>query len=319
MKQVSEIIFRRCGCRDSASSKQWGRSCPLLVDPSHGRWYYSVQAAAGTGRRARIRRGGYASFDEAARARDAFLDLADAAAVGRSWTVKRWLEHWLDAARLHLRPSTLRSYREHIRNHLVPNLGHLRLAELRTSHLQAAFRVIAEYRTRSGRPLATSTIARIRATLRSALSEAVRQGLISKSPISRLRLPKPYRVRPVVWTPTRELAWQETGQRPSVAVWSRRHLAEFLAFVKNDPLFELWWLVSLSGLRRGEVAALRWTDIDLDDATLTVREQIVVVDGRDIVGPPKSASSCRTIALDASTVRLPRRARPFFSTRRATG
>lgn len=93
-------------------------------------------------------------------------------------------------------------------------------------------------------------------------------------------------------------------QRPSVAVWSRRHLAEFLAFVRNDPLFELWWMVSLSGLRRGEVAALRWTDVDLDDATLTVREQIVVVDGRDIVGPPKSASSCRTIALDASTVRL---------------
>ena len=62
--------------------------------------------------------------------------------------------------------------------------------------------------------------------------------------------------------------------------------------------------MSLTGLHRGEVAALRWTDIDLDDATLTVREQIVVVDGRDIVGPPKSASSCRTIALDATTVEL---------------
>jgi integrase len=87
-------------------------------------------------------------------------------------------------------------------------------------------------------------------------------------------------------------------------VWARQHLAGFLAFAKNDPLFELWWLVSLTGLRRGETAALRWTDIDLDDATLTVREQIVVVDGRDIVGPPKSPSSCRTIALDPTTIGL---------------
>jgi integrase len=66
----------------------------------------------------------------------------------------------------------------------------------------------------------------------------------------------------------------------------------------------LWWLVALTGLRRGEVAALRWLDIDLDAGTLTVHEQIVVVDGRDVVGFPKSASSRRTIALDTVTVGL---------------
>ena len=48
----------------------------------------------------------------------------------------------------------------------------------------------------------------------------------------------------------------------------------------------------------------RWTDIDLDAATLTVHEQIVVVDGQDLLGPPKSASSRRTIALDQVTVGL---------------
>jgi integrase len=41
-------------------------------------------------------------------------------------------------------------------------------------------------------------------------------------------------------------------------------LAEFLRFVADDPLFALWWLVALRGLRRGEVAGLRWQDIDLD-------------------------------------------------------
>jgi integrase len=89
-----------------------------------------------------------------------------------------------------------------------------------------------------------------------------------------------------------------------VAVWTRQHLATFLDSVKHDRLFVLWWLVALTGLRRGELAALRWTDIDLDAATLTVHEQIVVVDGQDLLGPPKSASSRRTIALDTVTVGL---------------
>jgi integrase len=152
--------------------------------------------------------------------------------------------------------------------------------------------------------VASSTLERIRATLRSALSEAVRQGLIDSNPATRVRLPKPARVRPVVWTTTRETAWRETGIRPAVAVWTRQHLATFLAFVKDDPLFTLWWLVALTGLRRGEVAALRWSDIDLDAATLTVHEQIVVVDGQDLLGPPKSARSRRTIALDKITIGL---------------
>jgi integrase len=87
-------------------------------------------------------------------------------------------------------------------------------------------------------------------------------------------------------------------------VWSRQHLATFLGHVRNDAHFVLWWLVSPTGLRRGELAALRWRDIDLDAATLTVHEQIVVVDGRDVVGFPKSASSRRTIALDTITSEL---------------
>jgi integrase len=132
----------------------------------------------------------------------------------------------------------------------------------------------------------------------------MRQGLIEFNPAAGVRLPKPHQTRPVVWIPTREQAWRTTGERPAVAVWSRQHLAAFLGYVRNDAHFVLWWLVSLTGLRRGELAALRWRDIDLDAGTLTVHEQIVVVDGVDVVGFPKSASSRRTIALDKITVEL---------------
>ena len=172
------------------------------------------------------------------------------------------------------------------------------------AQVQAAFRIIASGRTRSGRLVASSTLERIRATLRSALSEAVRQGLIEGNPATNVRLPKPSRVRPVVWTATREIAWRETGAGPRWRCGPASTWPPSSASVKNDPLFTLWWLVALTGLRRGEVAALRWTDIDLDAATLTVHEQLVVVDGQDLLGPPKSASSRRTIALDKVTVGL---------------
>ena len=297
-------VYRRCGCRDRATGRQLAGTCPRLADAAHGQWYFAVQMPTTTGRRARVRRGGYASLAEAERARQALLALPDAAAAGRAWTMRRFLEHWLSAVQHQVRPTTLRGYRDHVHNYLIPLLGRIRLASLRTAQVQAAFRIIGSGRTRSGRLVAPSTLDRIRATLRSALSEAVRQGLIDINPATRVRLPKPSRVRPVVWTATRETAWRETGVRPAVAVWTRQHLATFLAFVKDDPLFTLWWLVALTGLRRGEVAALRWGDIDLDEATLTVHEQIVVVDGQDLLGPPKSASSRRTIALDKITIGL---------------
>ncbi len=303
---LSEVgaVFRRCGCRDRETGRQLNGRCPRLADPAHGCWYFAVQVCTPAGRRARVRRGGYSSLGQAEQARQAFLALPDPVAAGRAWTVQRWLEHWLTRVSEHIRPSTLRSYREHVRHYLIPHLGHIRLASLRTTHVQATFRIISSGRTRSGRLIAPSTLQRIRATLRSAMSDAIRQGLISVNPATGVRLPRPYRVRPVVWSPTREAAWRHTGTRPAVAVWTRQHLATFLAFVKDDPLFPLWWLVALTGLRRGELAALRWSDLDLDTGTLTVREQVVVVDGQDLVGPPKSASSQRTIALDKVTVRL---------------
>jgi integrase len=66
----------------------------------------------------------------------------------------------------------------------------------------------------------------------------------------------------------------------------------------------MWWLIALRGLRRGEAAGLRWCDIDLDAGTLTIAQQRIAY-GRTVhVGPPKTAASSRTVALDRATVRL---------------
>ena len=254
---------KRTGSNPDTAPQADSTRCPRLADTGHGRWYFAVQVTAANGRRARVRRGGYPSLVEAEQARQELLGLPDATASGRAWTMQRWLEQWLASVRDQVRPSTARGYRDHMRHYLIPHLGKIRLASLRTAQVQATFRIIASGKTQSGRLLASSTLEPIRATLRSALSEAIRQGLINANPAVGVRLPKPRRVRPVVWTATREAAWRDGGSRPLVSVWTRQHLATFLGFVKDDPLFPLWWLVSLTGLRRGEVTALRWSDIGI--------------------------------------------------------
>lgn len=76
----------------------------------------------------------------------------------------------------------------------------------------------------------------------------------------------------MLWTPEREELWRKTGLRPPVAVWGVQHVARFLEGVQDDPLFALWWLIALRGLRRGEAAALRGADIDTAEQHLHVRE-----------------------------------------------
>jgi hypothetical protein len=67
-------------------------------------------------------------------------------------------------------------------------------------------------------------------------------------------------------------------------------------------LYALFHLVALRGLRRGEAAGLRWSDLDLDAATLTVTGQLQQFGGRMVAGPPKSDAGRRVIALDKTTI-----------------
>jgi integrase len=105
-----------------------------------------------------------------------------------------------------------------------------------------------------------------------------------------------------VWTPALTERWQREGWRPVVGVWTAAQTAEFLRQVRGHRLYALFHLVALRGLRRGEAAGLRWSDLDLDAGKLTVSGQLQQVGGRLATAPPKSDAGWRVIALDKTTI-----------------
>jgi integrase len=116
--------------------------------------------------------------------------------------------------------------------------------------------------TKWGRLPSPSTLHRIRATLRSALNAAIREGLIRDNPARFVELPTPRRPQAQVWTEHRVRRLHKTGERFPVAVWTVELLAGFLRFVADDRLYAMWWLIALPGLRRGEAGGLRWVDVE---------------------------------------------------------
>ena len=111
----------------------------------------------------------------------------------------------------------LHGYCDHIDRYLIPSLGRITLADLTGRRLQACFNLLSRQRTRKGTPIAASTVDRVRATLRAALNAAVREGLIPGNPLEQVRLDKPVRPHPVIWTDERVEAWRRNGIRPLVA------------------------------------------------------------------------------------------------------
>jgi integrase len=296
-------VFKRCGCRDPRSGRLLGTCCPALPERGHGSWYFDCAVAGLQGRRERVRRGGYPTCREALAARDAMIGPGLDGRTTQAWTVARWLRYWL-TSRTSIRPSTQRSYHHHVDAHLIPYLGRLQLGELSGGQVAAMFRALATADTGRGRPPTPGTLHRIRATLRAALNAAIREGLRPDNPARHVELPGPRRPHAEVWTTQQITAWREQGQRPIVAVWTVQQLSTFLNHVAGDRLSAMWWLIALRGLRRGEAAGLRWCDLDLNAGTLTIAQQRIAYGATVHVGPPKTAASRRTIALDRTTVRL---------------
>jgi integrase len=232
---------------------------------------------------------------------DAFRSARTSATLG--YLLDRWLpQHDVDE-------QTIACYDSLIRNHIRPALGDVRLTTLvrkATEVVEMFFADLRRCRARCDRrwlidhqvvglhdcvqagcqphvcrPLSAATVCRIHAVLSGACTAAVRWGWIPFNPMEAVRKPRQPRPNPQPPTPAEAARFVEEATR-------------------QDPEWGLYlWLALITGARRGELCALRWTHIDLDTGVVTIRRNYVAGREKD----PKT-HQIRRLSIDAATVEL---------------
>lgn len=198
----------------------------------------------------------------------------DAPDTVASW-LKRWRESSLSASD---RKATTKSlYGSLSRKHLEgADIGGKRLDRLKPSDVEA---LIVELR---GNKLADSTVRQVYTVLRQALDVAVRDGLLASNPAAKVKRPG--------------VARQEARYLPAADV------ARLLDAARGLRYYVAVVVMAATGLRRGEVAGLLWSDVDLDKGELTVRHTLSRVDGALVLTEPKTDRSRRRVPLHAGVV-----------------
>jgi len=245
----------------------------IIYKLPNGRWQGSVELAWVNGKRVRkritrqTRREVVHDLRELTRRAE-----ANELSAQNPPTLADWMSTYVtEVASTRVRPSTLVSYESMIIHHIVPGLGHHRIDRLRPQHIAAFYRERSEF-------LSASSVRRVHAILRRALTVAVRWGLIERNPV--LMVDPPPMTR-------REI-------QPYTVEEARR----FLDAVAEHRL-RARWIIGLSlGLRQGEMLGLRWEDVDFTKGQLHVRRAIrLQPDGSLALVETKTSRSRRTIPM----------------------
>ena len=201
-----------------------------------------------------------------------------------------WMDFWYQTyIKSGLRPATQNTYESTIYQHIIPQLGKIPLCQLTQKDLQQFYAHLKKegrlVRTEQyGKGLSDRMVRMCHAKCRAALDQAVQENLIRSNPAVGCKLP-PKRGR-------------------EMQVLSRQELQRFLMQAKADGYFELFLLDLSTGLRRGELLALQWVDLDLDTGTLSVTKQVYEVNGKMQLSVPKTKASIRKLVLPPAVVEV---------------
>jgi integrase len=194
------------------------------------------------------------------------------------------IERWLPMMRASLRESTWDSYRRNIELHILPELGGTPLQKLTPDRLDRFYAQKLAGERRDGRPagLSPKTVRHLHTILHKALRDAERKNLVVRNVASAADPPK---------------------LRPSeMNTWEPSELRIFLDEMRGHRLAAAFVVLATTGMRRGEVLGLRWSDINFGASRVAIRQTIVSVAYRVTTSEPKTNRAKRSIALDPVTV-----------------
>ena len=199
-------------------------------------------------------------------------------------TLSEWMDQWLENKAGTIRLKTLANHRGYIKNHIEPALGHKQISLLKAADIRKFYAKI------SGE-LASCTVRCIHTTLHGILDTAVQARLIPTNPTEEVGAPK-FTCKPK-------------------QVLTDEQLDTFMETIKGDEIWHDFFYTELTtGLRRGELCALRWEDFDAEHGTLHVRHTLHKEKGKPFTtGDTKTYAGTRKIVLPPSTAQLLRERR----------
>ena len=208
------------------------------------------------------------------------------------YTVTMWMNEWFEnVAKIKVRPSSHQTYRGYIDHHIAPNIGSIPLEKLTTMDLQKLYRKLMNKgrverieAKRQPKGLSAKTVRNINQVISSAMDFAVAQKIIPENPCKAVALPK--------------VEHEEMQTIPA------EQLQAFLQEAKATGVYEMYYIELATGLRRGELLGLKWTDIDWKNGIIKVRRQIARVDGKIVEAPLKTKNSYRTVTISQQAIEV---------------
>lgn len=207
-----------------------------------------------------------------------------------------FIPKYLETAKKTLSPATYEFYKLKIDSLIIPALGHLKLKDINPSHIQKFINQLAAApkEKRSGEPvesgetLSPSTVRRYLTVLQSIFKQAVKLGLITDSPakVERLTLPK--------------------AQAPKIEIFTKQEAARMLEALESEDLqFQtLVQLAIFTGARRGELVALKFSDIDFEQRKITIERAAYKIKGQPLATKPPKDYETRTVTINESCCEL---------------
>ena len=191
-------------------------------------------------------------------------------------TLAEYLGRWLqDYAKPNLSPRGFERYQGIITKHLIPDFGSIILTQLKPEHLQK------HYTAKLNEGLSARTIRYHHAVIHKALQTAVKWGLVIRNVADGVDVPR--------------------ARRNEMQTWDEDDIITFLEAAKDSHYYALFHTALFTGMRRSELLALQWRDIDFHQIHIN-RSLHQLRDGSYVFTQPKSVKSRRTIALSPSSV-----------------
>ena len=211
----------------------------------------------------------------------------------KSYTLGAWIKLWYEVyAEPRIRPNTKAYYTNYIENHIIPGIGDVLLDKLTTIQIQRFYNNLQKtgrVQRKNFPPLKDASLSPrvvrgVHTLLHNCLEQAVAERLILTNPAQGCKLPQ--------------------LEKKEMKILPQEKIGMYLAEAERRGLLAAFYLELTTGLRRGEFLALLWTDLDVENMTISVSKQVNRINGELVVSQPKTPNSIRKLAIPQRAVEL---------------